>query len=124
MSNIVDFSTLTGKIFTKVYQDTDDCNSDELHFECSNGEHYKLFHYQDCCEDVRIEDICGDLENLLNTPILLAEESSDSSESSDDESYTWTYYKLRTIKGSVDIRWYGSSNGYYSERVDLVKVET
>lgn len=84
-----------------------------------------------------MEDICGDLGDLIGSPITHAEEVShagtdDENEERDggdpgpkgkwDESYTWTFYKLATNRGSVTIRWYGTSNGYYSESVDFEKV--
>lgn len=88
-----------------------------------------MLHFQDCCEGVYIDDICGDLEDLVDTPILLAEEAySDETvnlnepKSEWDDAFTWTFYKFSTIKGSVTIRWYGSSNGYYSTSVDFIKV--
>jgi len=85
-----------------------------------------MFHSQDCCESVTIDDICGDVQDLVGTEILVAEEvMSDDFGPKEryDESYTWTFYKFRTIKGSVDIRWYGTSNGYYSESVSFTKIE-
>lgn len=30
--------------------------------------------------------------------------------------------QIEQFKGSVTIRWYGRSNGSYSERVDIIKV--
>jgi hypothetical protein len=80
-------------------------------------------HEQDCCEDVHIEDVCGDLKNLIGSPLLEAEEVSSENAPEvkpnrwQDESHTWTFYRFATIKGSVTVRWLGQSNGYYSEDV-------
>ena len=114
--NEVNFSELEGKYFQKVYKDGD-C----VIFENEN-ERYELYHEQDCCEDVRIEDVCGDLSNLENTEITFAEETTNEG-STDWGTCTWTFYKLGSVKGWVDIRFYGESNGYYSERANLYKVE-
>ena len=120
------FEELKGKILTNVENKDDD----ELIFTLENGESYKLYHNQDCCEVVSIEDIVGDLKDLVGSPILIAEVAQHSGENPEgvprkeiqDDSWTWTFYRLATMKGWVTIRWYGESNGYYSESVDWVKV--
>lgn len=119
----VEFKELVGK--TLVYINV---NGDEIYFETDAGEEYLMHHSQDCCESVDIEDITGDLEDLLNSPILQAEESTSYTNPegiipSYQDSFTWTFYKLATVKGYVTIRWYGNSNGYYSERVDFERVK-
>lgn len=107
------FKELLNKKFTAVEQ-----LENSILFTTDFG-HYLLQHDQDCCETVWIESIVGDLSDLVGSPILLAEESVSVMQDA-SESGTYTFYKLATIKGYVDIRWIGESNGYYSESVDMV----
>ena len=115
---------LIGKTMTSVERIDDYV----IRFESTEGETYKLYHEQDCCESVGIEDICGDLNDLVGNPILLAEEVTSNQINPEgvkvrvkvpeyQGSSTWTFYKFATIRGSVTVRWLGESNGYYSETV-------
>lgn len=94
---------------------------DSLVFITNEGEKYKMEHIQSCCESVYIESIVGDLDDLVGSPILIADESTNQDNPPREyvESFLWTFYKFATIKGYVDIRWFGESNGYYSESVDF-----
>ena len=120
----VPFETLVGKTLTKVEYDKQD---ETIYFyEDDNKTVYALRHEQDCCESVSVEDICGDLSDLENTPILVAEMVTNDklpapTKEQRDVEQMWTFYKLATIKGSVDIRWFGSSNGWYSVEVSFLK---
>jgi len=117
---MTDFSILKGKIISKIENN----NYDEILITLDNGEKYKLYHDQNCCESVSIESIDGDLKDLIGNPLLIAEEVSNEDNTVQDEHHTWTFYKLSTIKGSVTIRWHGTSNGYYSESVDFIKLNS
>ena len=118
----VEFKNLEGKTLSGVKIVRNNISEyDRIDFICDNGDVYRMTHIQECCEDVTIEDIVGDLNDLIGDQILVANEIT---QITDDEiSVTWTFYTLATIKGTVTIRWFGASNGYYSETVDLFKIE-
>lgn len=124
MSEYPKFEDLKGKTLAKV-EVADD--RETITLATTDGDTFRMYHSQDCCESVRVEDVNGDLADLIGSPLLQAEEvtSRENPEGVTKEyqdSFTWTFYKLATIKGSVTIRWYGESNGYYSESVDFAKV--
>ena len=116
------FETLRGLILTDVKTD-----EDSVLFVADNGKKYELAHYQDCCESVYLDDISGELEDLIGSPIIVAEECSDDYQLPaksrwDVDSYTWTFYRIATQKGWVVLRFYGTSNGCYSEDVELYEI--
>jgi len=113
------FSDLLGKNLSSVELVQSAAENDSITFVLTSGEKYKLYHYQDCCESVYIESIVGELSDLIGLPLTMADESVSDTEETDDEVEMWTFYRLATVKGYVDIRWNGSSNGYYSISVDF-----
>jgi len=116
-----DISVLVGKTLVSVEK----IGTDELRFVASDGTKYRMYHDRDCSERVSIEDITGDLEELVGSPIVRAEESCnhDDPKLEREDFWTWTFYRIATAKGLVVIRWYGESNGYYSESVSFERVE-
>ena len=114
---------LVGKTLVKIIGTKDDPSMD---FHTTDGEVYGLEHDQDCCEQVYLEDIVGDIDDLIGSPILAADEVSDVTEPDTPDNadcYEWTFYRISTIKGTVVLRWFGTSNGHYSTRVDFRKIK-
>lgn len=114
----MNFSNLLGHFVLKI--DTDKDSYINI-YTINSGEvnKFRLYHSQDCCEQVYIADIEGDLKNLEGGYISHAEESSCDvpKEEAQNDVHIWTFYKLAANNEWVDIRWSGSSNGYYSTSV-------
>jgi hypothetical protein len=121
MPRLASIDDLKGLVMSQV----ENRRNEELVFITESGRTFRFHHWQDCCESVSIEDIVGDLSDLVGSPIIEAEEVSSENEpplSDNPESFTWTFYKFATRKGYVTVRWYGESNGYYSEGVNFEEV--
>ncbi len=124
---IVGIETLVGKTITKVQGLQS--GTEEIIFSTRCGKVYKMYHEQDCCEDVHLSDFEGDSEDILDGLVVSAEERSNiGDEDSEDkpseycESFTWTFYDIQTTKGSLWLRWLGESNGFYSETVYFIDI--
>jgi hypothetical protein len=109
----VDVEEMLNQTFTSVR-----ATNDTVTFE-NDKVRYTLYHQDDCCESVYVEDIISDLEDLENLPLLISREDTNAEDpgTCQGESYTWTFYNFATYKGYVTIRFLGESNGYYSEEV-------
>ena len=120
-----EFSELKGQTIAAI--DGLEVGSEDVTFTMADGAKYRMYHSQDCCESVSVEDVNGDVADLIGSPITLAEEAT-SSENPEgvtpdyQDSFTWTFYRLATAKGFVVIRWYGESNGYYGEEAYFDRV--
>lgn len=91
---------------------------DEVIFTAETGDRFRFYHCQSCCETVEVEDVKGDLQDLVGAPITSIQEKIEE----EDDGWgpvTRTTHIIRTKKGKVTISWVGSSNGYYSEDVDF-----
>ena len=124
------------KPFDYLYRANNSCHIDDLVGKAVRGlaysdEYFQIltddciyifYHEYSCCERVYLTQVDGISDKIIGSRIVMAEEVVDAK----DTEYghiTWTFYKIGTNKGMIDFRWCGESNGYYSETVDLVKIE-
>ena len=128
----VEFSSLVGMTLTSIEVRSDrrkvDESADEVLFNAKDGRVFLMYHDQDCCESVYLESCIGSFADLIGSPITVAEEITSNEPITGtegrtyQESFTYTFYKLATEKGTVDMRWIGESNGFYSEKVSIVQM--
>jgi hypothetical protein len=116
---VVDLEELRGRVLESV----DIQGGRHMIMRFADGSWIEFFHNQECCETVRITDMTGDFSDLCGHPLLVAEErtrslSAEEVAAAEQDTVTYTFYTFRNMGGTVDLRWTGSSNGYYSERVD------
>lgn len=121
-ANPPSISEMVGQTFVSV---TGSAGDNVMRFLRADGSGFVFLHYDDCCESVGIEDICGDVADLVGSPLVLAEECSNEPDPYvyGEGSHTWTFYRFATVKGTVTVRWLGESNGYYSESVDIERIK-
>lgn len=123
----VAFETLKGRTITAI--EGLEKGSARVVFTCADGAQFEMEHDQSCCECVDLEDIVGDVADLIGAEVVDASERSCSKGDADAEpspetdyesdSWTWTFYVIQTTRGAVTLRWFGSSNGYYGEDVSF-----
>lgn len=112
------------KIETQSNKSYDPDRVDRICFYCESGDVYDMYHNQDCCEDVRLEEGKEDLDKLLGEEILTAEVSTNCDGINDTQygKELWTYYKFTTAKGYTDLRWLGESDGNYAVDVNITQL--
>ena len=114
--NSCDIKDMVGKKVLGIYYD-------EENFQILTDDGvYAFYHEQSCCESVWLTQVDGISDKIIGSRIVIAEVVTNEK----DTEYghiTWTFYKIGTNKGMIDFRFQGESNGYYSETVDLIKIE-
>lgn len=112
------FPDLEGKTLKSVSA----LDSDVIIFTFEDAPDWRMYHDQDCCERVRPTNFSDTLflpiigKKLLTVTAEVAQRSDEY----DYGSITDTTY-IFTGEGAIEVRllWIGTSNGYYSERVDF-----
>jgi hypothetical protein len=125
--NYVNFFELKGKTITSI----DGIKTDDTltTITTSDGIIFTLEHEQDCCEDVRVYGTVGNIDDILNAEVTVAEDTTtmDNPNAPDYKAYesaTWSQFRIGTDKGTFEIWWLGESNGYYSESVSVRQMGT
>ena len=75
--------------------------SESMLITTEGGDTFHWYHQESCCESVEIVQVDGDVSDLVGQVCAMAEETGENGPDTDDESYTWTFYKFASTKGYV-----------------------
>lgn len=80
---------------------------------------YRLYHDSECSESVEVAQVDGDPADVIGQIVVVAEVRETDMEDSLMDCARWTFYTIRAVRGDLDFRWFGASNGYYSVDVNV-----
>jgi len=92
-------------------------NSKEVRITFEDGSGIKQYHINDCCEVAEVSQVDATPSKFIGAIAHDFVTKTSGGETSEGHE-TWTFYTLKTSKGYLDWRWYGESNGYYSEEIE------
>lgn len=95
--------------------------SGEVIFTFTDDSTLRMYHWQECCESVSLIDFDSlKPEDLVGGTIVLFEEYTKEGNCTMLSVEQYTFYRMRTTKSDMTMRWYGESNGYYGVSVSCV----
>jgi len=121
---INEFKKMVGEIISEITLKTDDNNYEQLIFKTESGKIFKMFHENDCCEIVYLEDVIGGrLTDLLGETVVDVDIKTNSIKNNKNtEIYIeYYFYEIKTNENTITLRWYGDSE-YYSAYVDFEEI--
>ena len=68
-----ELEVMLGHVFSRVLVSE---NNQVMTFLSEDGTRFEFYHEQDCCESVQVEDVIGDLADLVGCPLVEADEIS------------------------------------------------
>lgn len=124
--DVLDF--IVGEEVMNVQLIKEDGDVDEVVLYFKSGRRLYIYHDYDCCENVTLIDVVGgNIDDLVGQKIVSIKSVSKQTDDKMidrenvrmDESNTWTFVTISTMRDDITLRWHGGSNGYYSESVDF-----
>lgn len=120
-----DAEKLIGEVLESIdYSSNDD---DIILFRTKSGKTFQMYHQQDCCENVHMEDLQGNWADLVGKVVRdVTVDSGDLGEPPSDsynDSFTRTHFRFVVDDATVISKWIGTSNGYYSEEVSFKELK-
>ena len=89
---------------------------------CSDGSVYEWYHCDECCDIISLNDILGNISDLIGSPIVKYSKESREVDLLLIET-GWSFYNVATDKEFVTVRWYGESSGNYSNKGKFKRVK-